>query len=537
MFRNILATTSPVEVAAAELYEVELYEALCLEMPAPPPPRLYMRRSSMLLKLPRELRDNIFRQLIYAIYEDRTTPEERYLCPKPLLRHLIGPTLATSPVRGIMQTNAQIRSEFGQELYRHAHEESTITASAPADHGPPANANNNISHLPGTIQLLLPPHPIAPNIAALLAAAQQARRNHHLLRAAWNPATMPQIPHYLAQHLRSFSFTLAVPAAPTRRDPFVFTGTHSNNVYATITFAGIADGYHRDWNVLHDDFDVAVHSVLATLPVLEELDVTMSLAPGSYRYSVRGGRGGEGSKDDDAFCVKTTRVTGIEVPGMTGSREGASKKNDKKNKKEDKEEKQEPTNESNDGLMRPRKKRKTSHSKAVNGHHECTCADAGTAAGGGGGHNEAVQPVVVQPGARLKRFKKSMVIRFAGLDDIQFTYSSQEDKFKNGRRVGVTKVQRSIEFFSEWSAASRAELAAFFDVTSRTMLGITGHYRMPMQDVLPEMYERWKRSDGTLSRDRVRVLMEEWLEKMAKQEAALREALMRQGIALAAAQA
>lgn len=90
---------------------------------------------------------------------------------------------------------------------------------------------------------------------------------------------------------------------------------------------------------------------------------------------------------------------------------------------------------------------------------------------------------------------------------------------------------------SEWSAATRAELAAFFDVTSRTMLGITGHYRMPMQDVLPEMYERWKRSDGTLSRDRVRVLMEEWLEKMAEREAALREAMMQHGIALAAAQA
>ncbi|KAK0609236.1 hypothetical protein DIS24_g12380 [Lasiodiplodia hormozganensis] len=515
MFRNILATTSPVELAAAELYE-----ALCLEMPAPPP---------LLLKLPRELRDNIFRQLIYTIYEDRTTPEERRLCPKPLLRHLVGPTLATSPVRGIMQTNAQLRSEFGQELYRHAHEESTITASAAADHGPPANANNNnnnVGHLPGTIQLLLPPHPIAPNVAALLAEAQQARRNHHLLRAVWNPAAMPRIPHYLAQHLRSFSFTLAVPAASTRREPFVFTGTHSNNVYATITFTGVGDGYHRDWNVLHDDFDVAVHSALAALPVLEELDVAMSLAPGSYRYNVRGGHGGEGSKDDDAFCVKTGRVTGIEVPGMMGSREGERKKNDKKNKKEER-----PTEESNDGLVRPRKKRKTSHSKAVDGHHECTCEHAGTAAAAGG-FNGAVQPVVVQPGARLKRFKKSMVIRFAGLDDLQFTYSSQEDKFKNGRRVGVTRVQRSIEFFSEWSAAPRAELAAFFGVTSRTMLGITEPYSMPMDDVLPEMYERWKRSDGTLSRDRVKVLIGEWLENMAEHEAALREALM-QGIASA----
>lgn len=441
MFKNIYATMDCVDLGAAELWE-----DLCQAMPTPSPPRLYIRRpskpSSMLLKLPRELRNNIFHQLTYAVYEDHTTPEERHLCPKPLLRHLVGPTLATSPVRGIMQTNAQLRSEFGQELYRHAHEECTITASAAADHGPPPA--NPFGTAFGTVQ---PPQPItpniAPNIAILLAAAQQARRNHHLLRATWIPAAIPNVPHYLAQHLRSFSFTIAIPPATVRRDPFVFTGTHSNNVFAAITFDAGGDAYYRDWNVLHDDFDVAVNSVLTALPVLEELDVAMSLASGSY--SLRALRDVRDS--DDSASVKTIRVVDFEPPAVKRRREEEKREKREKRERRQKEKKKEEdksTKESNDGLTRARKKRKT-ESGAVSGHHDCTCEDAGSSAAGGG-HKEAVEPVVVQPGARLKRFKKSMVIRFAGLDDFPFTYCSQEDRFKDERCVGLTRVHRSLDF-------------------------------------------------------------------------------------------
>lgn len=431
MFKNIYATMERLDLGAAELWE-DLRQA----MPASPPPRLYIHRpskpSSMLLKLPRELRNNMFRQLIYTVYEDHTTPEERRLCPKPLLRHLVGPTPATSPVRGIMQTNAQLRSEFGQELYHHAHEECTITASAAADHGPPPAATNPF----GTVQPLQPPQLITPNmipnipssIAILLAAAQQALRQHHLLRASWTPAAIRNIPHDLAQHLRSFSFTLAIPSAAARRDPFVFTGMHSNNGFATITFDAGGDAYHRDWNVLHDDFDVAVNAVLAALPALEELDVALSLAPGSYNLRMLRPRDSE-----DSTTVRTVRVVDFEPPAVRRRREEEMIK-----KEQDK-----STKEFN-RLMRPRKKRKT-ESGAVSGHHECTCGCAGTAAAAGG-HKEAVEPVVVQPGARLKRFKKSLVFRFAGLDDFPFTYCSQEDRFKDERRVGVTRVNRSLDF-------------------------------------------------------------------------------------------
>lgn len=62
------------------------------------------------------------------------------------------------------------------------------------------------------------------------------------------------------------------------------------------------------------------------------------------------------------------------------------------------------------------------------------------------------------------------------------------------------------------------------------MLGITKSYRVPnqVQDVLPEMYERWSRYDGKLTRERVTQMLEEWveLELMAENENALRDAVM-----------
>lgn len=64
------------------------------------------------------------------------------------------------------------------------------------------------------------------------------------------------------------------------------------------------------------------------------------------------------------------------------------------------------------------------------------------------------------------------------------------------------------------------------------MLGIREPYRMPNRDILPEMYERWTLHDVKLTRASVRLMVEEWLENMAENEPALREAIMEE-IALA----
>ncbi|KAL1636777.1 hypothetical protein SLS58_009616 [Diplodia intermedia] len=220
---------------------------------------------SRLLALPRELRNLVYKELIYTIHEDVVSREKPPLSARPRLRHLTGLTghpATSSPIYAILNTCRPLRAEFTEELYRYAHEDCTVTSTSL---GLTRDTHYGLTSTTFYNALDLAHGPMFQS-------------------PLWTINALP-VPQSFSQHLRSFSFSFSEDEVCPLR------------------------GIHR----LNSEMELAVTNILSALPQLEYLQVALLLPPGPWTTA------GPGPG------LNTARMTGFQVPGSEAEDKKSSK--------------------------------------------------------------------------------------------------------------------------------------------------------------------------------------------------------------------